>query len=253
MISSDRQLLDTLESLGLSVKVRGANASTVQSEEADGKTFAFISPSVTASLVGIALRDVKIPIVVSESFLFDDMRMTGPTAGNDYGIRSGRDQLDILEMGHPIVGTYTNSTVVTSTLTSFMWGNPSAEALNIAEVSNSGGNNQMAIFVYEYKDEMQGLRAPAMRIGYYLRENTTTLSSAAGWDIFKNTVGFVLVEYCISSADSLSIANDTLNLISGEASLSITIEDTGYVAAGYKKQYLLTSEPNGIVIAISDS
>ncbi|MEM8891969.1 MAG: hypothetical protein AAGD28_28580, partial [Bacteroidota bacterium] len=219
MLNSDRQLLDTLESMGLNVTVRGVDANPIQPEEADGKTFAFISPSVTASLIGIAFRDVKIPIIVSEAFLFDDMKMTGPTAGVDYGIRSGRDQIDILEPDHPIAGVYNNTIAVTSTLTSYMWGNPSADALKVAEISNSGSNNQAAIFVYDYKDEMVNYRAPAMRIGYYLRENATTLSSDIGWDIFRNTINFVLSEYCISSADSLSLASDTLNIINGEANL----------------------------------
>lgn len=253
MLSSDRQLLDTLESMGLNVMVRGVDANPIQPEEADGKTFAFISPSVTASLIGIAFRDVKIPIIVSEAFLFDDMKMTGPTAGVDYGIRSGRDQIDILEPDHPIAGVYNNTITVTSSLTSFMWGNPSADALKVAEISNSGSNNQVAIFVYDYKDEMVNYRAPAMRIGYYLRENATTLSSDIGWDVFRNTINFVLSEYCISSADSLSLASDTLNIINGEANLAITIEDTAYVAAGYSKKYFLTSEPSGIILETSDS
>lgn len=253
MISSDRQLLDSLEAMGLNVFVRGVDSSPISPAEADGKTFAFISPSVTASLIGIAFRDVKLPILVSESFLFDDMRMTGPSAGVDYGIRSGKEQLDILEPGHPIAGTFTNTIAVTSTLTSFMWGNPSPDALNVAEVSNSGGNNQFAIFVYEYKDEMVGLTAPGMRLGYYLRENATTLSSETGWDIFKNTINYVLSTYCIAATDSISIPYDTLNIISGEANLEVSIEEEGYVPAGYSRRYLLTNEPSGIVIAISDT
>ncbi len=253
MISSDRQLLDSLEAMGLRVFVRGVDSTPIQPEEADGKTFAFISPSVTASLVGIAFRDVRLPILVSESFLFDDMRMTGPSAGADYGIRSGKSQIDILEPGHPIAGTFSNTVAVTSTLTSFMWGNPAADALNIAEISSSGGNNQMAIFVYEYKDQMLGMEAPGMRVGYFLRENATTLSSETGWDIFKNTVNYILGTYCIAATDSISVPYDTLNIISGEVNLQVNIEEEGYVPAGYAKKYLLTNEPSGIVIGMSDS
>jgi DNA-binding protein YbaB len=87
--ASDEALRARLVSLGFNVEIR-AGVST-SSTDADGKSLIVISESISSSDVGTKFTNSVVPIVVLESALFDDLKMTGATWHTDDGDDDGRN------------------------------------------------------------------------------------------------------------------------------------------------------------------
>ena len=249
--TGDQVLIDRMLGKDFKVTVKGGPSSPLMPEDAYGKTLVFISSTITASLVGTIFKDVEVPVIVCEAFLLDDMKMTANIAGVDYGIRSNSTTLSILEPSHPIAQNLSTPVEVTQSGTSLVWGKPSSEAVRIAQMSGLGGADQYAVFLYEPGDNMFDMSAPALRIGFFLRDNAISLLTADGWTLFDNTLDYIYSDYCLVQPDTLEAETSLLTLLDSTAMLTAIMTGAGYVPQGYERIFLLTEGGDKVIRQLS--
>jgi hypothetical protein len=174
---NDTAIKNHLTALGFTVVVKSAEATAAA--DAAGKALVVISESVTTTSVNTKLRDVPAPVVCLESGIFDDMGLTGPTMGTDFGEETTESQL-VIETSHPMAVAPT--VTVTSSAQTFGWGKPGPGAVVIASLKGSPA--RVAIFGYDAGQTMVGLVAPARRVGMFAGKNTPGALNAYGWKLF---------------------------------------------------------------------
>ena len=186
--AGDAAAKSRLEALGHTVTTVGDVAS--QSSDANGKDLVVISSTTLSSNVNTKFRDVAVPVLVWESFLFDDMQMTGATSGTHYGSTSNQTQLTIANTNHYIASGLSGNPTIANAASSLTWGSPAPAA---SVVANLVGNvNQAVIFTYETGDQMQGLTAPARRVGFYFTDATASEATTTSWTLFTAAVTYAL-------------------------------------------------------------
>lgn len=185
--TGDTAVRNRLQSLGYTVTVRDASAATTA--DATGKAVVVVSSTVAASSVGTKYRDVAVPVVAWENVLYDSdyMKLTGTTAGTDYGTAAAQTTLNIVTPSHPLAGGLTAGTKTVSASSSYTWGKPAlstgSQATVVARLT-TGDTARAAIFGYEKGAAMVGLTAPARRVGFFLGDTTATSLTADGWKLF---------------------------------------------------------------------
>lgn len=137
----------------------------VEASEANGKDLVIISKTVSATIIGDRFRDVSVPVLTWESWIFADMKMTGSGVFEDYGVIHDAITLSIASSAHPMAGGLVGTVKVHNAPSQIHWGKPSANAFNIAvDLTNS---DYSAIFGYEKGATMVGMTAPARRVGLF--------------------------------------------------------------------------------------
>ena len=249
--TGDQILVSRLINKGFTVNVKGGSGNPPTADDAHGKALVLVSSTITASLLGTVFKDVEVPVMVCEAFLLDDMNMTGNIAGVDYGIRSNASMISILEPSHPIAQNLNTTVDVTQSGTTLVWGKPGSEALRIAQLIGLGGADQYAVFLYEPGSNMVGMSAPALRIGFFLRDNAIPLLTSDAWTLFDNTLEYISSDYCLAEPDTLEALNSLLTLLDSTVTLTALIDQSGYVPQGYERVFLLTEGPDHVIQQIS--
>jgi hypothetical protein len=182
--ASDAAVKSRLESLGYAVTVLAASAS--KSSDSNGKGLVLISSTVNSGDVGTKFKDIAVPVIVWEAWLFDDMLMTGTKADKDYGTTSSVNKMTIQDTNHPIAqGVSGNLSVLKSSQT-VTWGLPGIGASRIGYVP--GNPNCVMLFTYDKDATMIGMKAPARRVGIYLHNDNSPEQNSTGWQLFDRTV-----------------------------------------------------------------
>ena len=158
---SDAVIKARLENLGFTVTVK--DAVNVASTDATNKSVVFISETVGSASVNTKFRDVAVPVISAEPQIFDDLLMTGPTLETDYGYAGGQTQAIILDPSHPLAAGCTGTVTISTLGSGAAWGRPAASAAQVASLSYDG--TKKAIFAYESGAMMNGMQAPARRVG----------------------------------------------------------------------------------------
>lgn len=163
---SDVQVLSRMQAMGLDVVV--ADDNVVQTADAVGMDLVVLSASSGSGNINTKFRDVDVPVLTWERFLWDDMGMTATSAAPDAGIVS-IDQIDIADRFHPASGGLSGTGITVFTVAANMvWGIPTADARVVA--TEPGG--APVVFVYEPGDALYGgLTAPAKRVGFFLPDD----------------------------------------------------------------------------------
>ncbi len=182
--SGDDAVTQRLESLGYEVITRSDAAAT--GSDAEGVDLVLISSTVTSGNVGTAFTDVAVPVIVWETWLYDDMGMCGATGDTDYGTDETADGVAITAASHPLAAGFSGTV---STGASIGWGVPGANADIVATVP--GNSSQAAIFAYDQGDAMVSGSAPAARVGFYFSDETPAGLSSDGWTLFDTAVNWV--------------------------------------------------------------
>ena len=178
----DKVLKSSMEALGFEVVT--FNAKSVKSSDASNHQLVLISATVGSGDVSAKFKDIKVPVIVNEPYIFDDMQMTDATAGSEYGFLDDEKSLKILT-NHPISkGLNLANVDVLSVSNKIAYGNPSNSADKIAQVSNGS----YAIFAYEKGDAMYGMNAPAKRIGFYTLDDAPSFWNSNGEKLFTNAI-----------------------------------------------------------------
>ena len=141
----DLAIKNHLEDRGMTVHIW--EDKTVKSEDAFGRDLVILSESARSKNIGTKFRDVPVPVICSEPWIFDDLGMTGGTKRVDYGRKSRQKDLVVVNAGHPLAGSF-SGVVRTNNNTFFMgWGVPGQHAIPIATLKNDP--TKYAIFAYE--------------------------------------------------------------------------------------------------------
>jgi hypothetical protein len=168
-----------LEALGFAVRV--VWQSRLHEASLYGVGLVMITESIQSAEVGSFFTERRIPVVVAENALLDDMGMV--TA---WGELSGQRDLDIVRPASRLAAGHSGRVTVNGTATSLIWGRPSAAADVAATVA--GDPTRAALFGYEVGAAMPGLSAPARRVGLLMFQGTTL--TAAGWALFDAAVSW---------------------------------------------------------------
>lgn len=184
----DAAAKNRLEALGHSVITVGDVAS--QTSDANNKDLVVISSTCQSSNVNTKFRNVAVPVLVWESYLFDDMQMTSTTAGTHYGSISNQTQLTIANTNHFIASGLSGNPTIANATSTLTWGTPAPAASVVAHIV--GNSSQASIFTYEAGDQMQGLTAPARRVGFYFTDATASEATTTSWTLFTAAVTYAL-------------------------------------------------------------
>jgi Putative Ig domain len=175
---------------GYTVTVRTLSA--VQATDTVGMELVMITSTGTAGQISTRLRDVPVPVIVSEPFAFGNMRMTLPGDNVQMGFASNETQISVAASSHPLtVGLGGLTTVVSNSAGFFGWGVPGSNAFNIATLA--ANPSRSALFAYDSGSLLAtGDVAPHRRLGMFLGDLTAAnftlegswiLAAAVDWAI----------------------------------------------------------------------
>ncbi|OWY23589.1 choice-of-anchor D domain [Sphingobacteriales bacterium UPWRP_1] len=175
-----------LENSGYTVVAQ--NQSVANASSATGKSLVVISASADASVVASKFKNVTVPVLSWEAWIYDDMSLTSTLSGTHYGqTTTNQTQVAITNAAHPMAAGLSGTVPVYTTGNRLMWGQPNANAITIATVS--GVPSQAVIFGYEAGAAMNGgFIAPARRVGFFLNANSAGSLNTNGWALFDAAV-----------------------------------------------------------------
>lgn len=159
-IGADTVIANRLELLGYGVT--HVSASEALDNDLSDIDLVIIAESVRSADIAGAFKAVDVPVIVMDSFLYDDMCMTGSVLDTDYGLTLGVGSVAFTDAA-AIGLAYSGATTLHSVNHSQAWGDPSNEATIVATVD--GDAAKAAVFFYEQGDLLaDGLPASASRI-----------------------------------------------------------------------------------------
>jgi len=143
-----------------------------------------VSSSASAQRVGDKLRHLKVPVVVAQPEIYDDMAMTAHDKGASQGALDVETVLDVVDTGHPLAAGLRGPVAVVLQAAPFSWGVPAATGVTIATAQG-----RPVIFAYEEGARMEGRSAaPARRIGWFASEQAMSRFTQGGWALFDAAV-----------------------------------------------------------------
>jgi len=199
--TGDQAVYDRLTSQGHSVAV--TLAAQCVTSDATGRDLIIVSSTVTSGDVNTKFRDVTVPFLTWKSYLYDDMNMTGGTAGTDYGTTASQTSIYILDSTHYMAADKSNTVTVVNTAVTMPWGVPNENAKNVASLVGNTGRS--VLFGYEMGSTMvNNFRAPARRVGVFLYDLSSANHTSDGWNLFDAAVSWALgadKPHCIQPDD----------------------------------------------------
>jgi|GEM_PF-3222452 len=184
LCSSDAAVKRRLEDLGYTVTLKDDGA--CNTNDGNDKGLIVISSTCNSSNVGYKYRDINVPVITWESYIFDDMKMTGNSVNSHYGTCNNVSKLRVTDSSHPICAGATGDFTIFNCGKTINWGNPGTGAKKVACVP--GFNNWAMIFTYDAGHAMVGMNAPARRCGFYFDTDNADNCNNTGWLIFDRTV-----------------------------------------------------------------
>ena len=206
---SDIILRRQIEARGYDVVTR--SGPVVTTADATGKALILISQSVTSADVNTKLTNVRVPVVVLEPALFDDLKLTGLVDTTDYGVLPNQTQLQIVKPHHPLAAGFSGALTVTSSPQGFVWGKPPATATKIATIA--GNPDQSTLFAYATGDQMVGLEAPNRRVALFVGQDVSVGLNDAGKKLVDAAITWATqaeILFVVQSAATLSPADVAL-------------------------------------------
>jgi thermitase len=180
--TADSQVKTRLEGMGYSVTLK--THSSVLASDATGKDVVYISRSVDSSMQA-KLRDVTTPVVVAKDQIFDDMKMT-TLAPINYGATTLQSSVQIRST-HPMASGFSTAiaTLVYASGNDASWGVISSSGTIVATLA--GNTTKATLFAYNKGASMEGLTAPARRVGGFFNSSGSVLNTF-GWQLFESAI-----------------------------------------------------------------
>ncbi len=166
IVDAELRAILQLELLGFTVNL--VDDDTVTEADATGMDLVYISASVASGKVGNEFETTAIPVVVVETFVLDDMGMTGGSFGTDLGGTTGQTTLDIAGSGRLAAGL-SGTVTISGTAVEIFWGVPAPAAL--VGATEAGTPGHAAVFGYETGAAMVTGTAPARRVALPLGDD----------------------------------------------------------------------------------
>jgi glucose/arabinose dehydrogenase len=179
-----------VENLGFAVKIE--TSLDTASQSSTGKALVLISSTVPSYEVNTKFRDVTVPVLTWEGWLYDDLGMTSDSGLEDYGYSEQETSLLISGTTHQISAGLTGQVKVTNDIEGLTWGVPNQNASRIATVVDNPQRSY--IFAYEKGSQMPGLIAPSRRVGMYLLHQTATSLTPEGRLLLRQSINWVVAQ-----------------------------------------------------------
>ena len=147
-----------------------------------------------------SLIDTQLPIINYEAAYHDDLKLVAGSSNS--GTSYGELQLQIVEPDHYMAAQLSGIQTPYTGSGSMNWGEPTSSAIVVAR---EPANLHPVIFGYESGSQMDGITAPARRVGFFLHDDKAdNLTLAQGWPLFDAAVCWALgcdlfVPICIST------------------------------------------------------
>ncbi|MBK8561961.1 MAG: HYR domain-containing protein [Saprospiraceae bacterium] len=188
--SGDTWVKNRLQALGLNVTVKSATAAA--SADATGKGLVVISTTINSADVTSKFTNVTVPIVTWESYILDDLKMTGATAQTDYGENNTYSSLVINNASHPLSAGLSGTVRVLTAGNWIRWG-ATNNAAAIKAASVAGQSSWWGVLGYDKNAAMQGgFIAPARRVSLFLNDDTPTLLTENGKKLFDAAIEWAI-------------------------------------------------------------
>lgn len=183
----DERIRFYLDSLGYDVKFADASEPVSAAEGAD---LVIISANVSARAIGDKYKDVKIPILMWESDLQDDLRYTGHHREVDFGKGEKDHYIWLVNAPHPLsAGLPAGIAVAFEGDQIIGWGRPGLGATIIATLPGQPG--KAIIYGYEKGATMDyDFLAPARRVMFCLDNATFPFLTKDGLKLFNAAVAW---------------------------------------------------------------
>ena len=128
--TGDLSIKNHLENKGFTVIIQ--EDTIVKSEDALGRDLVILSESARSKEIGTKFRDVAVPVICSEPWIFTSLGMTGQTKRVDFGRKSRRKKIRILNPDHPLCASCSEEVQVSRKCFYMGWGVPGENAIAIA-------------------------------------------------------------------------------------------------------------------------
>jgi len=185
--SGDDLVKARLQSLGHVVTTKDQNV--VTTNDANGRSCVIVSNSVRSGAVKATFKDITIPFLTSESYLYDDMGMTRDEVQEDYGVRASYD-IDMVDENSPLAAGFYGTVSVYNAERDLFWGrNRTTSVANHSEIIY----DKSVIYAYETGENMQGgFTAPGIRVGFGLDFEYASDWNSNGWELFDAAVLYMI-------------------------------------------------------------
>ncbi len=183
LTDDDRTIYDRLIQNGYDVDILAQQHVSVGS--AANKAAVLISESVNANDITGTFTDSEVPCIVCEPYIFNHMKMTAGKEDTDFG-KASASSLVIENPLHDLAAGLSGTVPVLENPIQASWGKPAPTAEVIASWENYP--DRAAIFAYERGMQMQGLQAPARRVGFYFNDGIALETTEQGWALFDAAV-----------------------------------------------------------------
>lgn len=184
----DMQVKARLESKGFRVIVGDDAGPAIDAEMV---SLLVVSATVASAMVMGKYLTVRTPALILEAFIFDDMKMTGPTEVTDYG-ETMASQVNILIPGHPLAAGLTGTITATTAATNFGYGVPAMTAERVATLA--GMPTRFAVFGYAAGTPLVGgTPAAGRRVGLFTTSTTAERLNPMGWQLFDAAVDWAML------------------------------------------------------------
>ena len=181
-IGGDAVFMDLLENnFGFNVVIKDENHVTV-SDTAD-IDFILVSSTVMSNKIGTMFTNVSIPLMTTESHLFDDLGMLSGSAS--YGSINSTS-IEITDPTHELVAGMSGTQAVYTTSQSMAYGQADTSAHQVAQIPSDP--DKVTIFYYEPGESMPGLTAPARRMAFFTFDDGPNYLTAEGMTLLTNTI-----------------------------------------------------------------
>ncbi|MFL6051914.1 MAG: beta-N-acetylglucosaminidase domain-containing protein [Actinoallomurus sp.] len=185
MTPGDQAVVQRLNYLGLAVTSK--SAAQAVAADADGTALVAVSSTISSSQLKDRFRDVPVPLVTWESYLYGYLGMAG--SANE-AFRS--QQADFKSPASPLSGGVTGTVDVYRRPDSIRWGTPAPTAIVGATLPGSPG--EAVLFGYEKGAQMVSAVAPARRVAIFLSDSglETDLVTPQAVRAFDSSVSWAL-------------------------------------------------------------
>ncbi len=219
--TADTTLKNRLESKGYQLTTVKDSSST--SAQATGKNVVVISASVSSGNVNTKFKNIAVPVITWEGYLFDDFGMTSSTG---LGLQTGQNKVSITNSNHELAAGLTGTPIVFNVVREMHWGTPNSNAIKIATIN--GNSSRSTVFAYEKNSGMIGLNAPERRVGLFMSNDSPNILTTDGWKFFDSALNWA------TNTDSVPIpTNTTINWVN-KANYPISISEAQGAAADGK-------------------
>ena len=229
--NGDAAVKHRLQQLGYTVMVKDPQWATAAM--AADKGLVIISSTVNSTHLGAKFRDVATPVMTWESYLYDDMRMTGNVAGTDYGASHTSRAVVLGASDQLAAGRSGTQEVLTSNADQRFGKVMGSEARVITHAPADPW--LVTVFAYDKGAQMAGgMRAPGIRIGFYLDNEAAARWTSYGRDLFDAAV---LYATSCTGGQAKLVTPDVLTL---EAEQRLSDVDLTWTAnTAFKTDYFL--------------